>query len=164
MKKGQLTTLASFVGGIKIASVSDKAIRNIITHNHLALYRKAKEIAEDEEELRKKLFDGKEAQIQAHNELVGKIRAETDNEARKALESQIDKEVVSIIYEFLQSRQTISQEEIEVSIKALTYEQFGDLISQSKAEWRDNQGNAHPVTLADYPFFEECGLIKEDNV
>ena len=161
MKKGQLTTLASFIGGIKIAEVSDKAIRDIITHNHLALYRKAKEIAEDEEELRKKLFGGKEAQIQAHNELVGKIQAETDNEARKALESQIDKEVVALITEFLQSKYNISQEGVEVSIKALTYEQFGDLIAQSKAEWRDNQGNTHPVTLADYPFFEECGLIKE---
>lgn len=161
MKKGQLTSLASFVGGIKIAEVSDKAIRDIITHNHLALYRKAKEIAEDEEELRKKLFDGKEAQIQAHNELMGKIQAETDNEARKALESQIDKEAVALITEFLQSKYNISQEDVEVSIKALTYEQFGDLVAQSKAGWRDNQGNTHPVTLSDYPFFEDCGLIKE---
>lgn len=161
MKKGQLTSLASFVGGIKIAEVSDKAIRDIITHNHLALYRKAKEIAEDEEELRKKLFEGKEAKIQAHNELALKIWAETNEAARKALEAQIDKDINNLIKEFNRSRNQIAGEEIEVSIKALTYEQFGDLISQSKAEWRDNQGKTQPVTLADYQFFEECGLIKE---
>lgn len=161
MKNYELQFLASFVGGIKIGSVSNKETRAIITRNHLALYRKAKAIGEDLDELRKKYFDGKDEEIKAYNEHLAKIAKETNEKARKALESAVNKEMADLIKSYNESVNDLHNQECECSLEALSIEAFGELVADAEVSVITPDGKTQPVTLADYPFFQECGLIKE---
>ncbi|MBQ2006318.1 MAG: hypothetical protein II205_02015, partial [Bacteroidales bacterium] len=90
-----------------------------------------------------------------------KIAKETNEKARKALESAINKEMADLIKSYNESVNDLHNQECECSLEALSIEAFGELVADAEVSVITPDGKTQPVTLADYPFFQECGLIKE---
>jgi hypothetical protein len=136
MKKSEITNIFHFLGGIKISQVKDKEMRNALYAAHISLFHAAKQIEEDIQELQKKVFEGKENEVQK----LQSLRAEFHNlDTSGADYGKKSKEVVDRInsecadtlkleVEFNRAYNDIMSAEVKGGFKTLSRQKFLDSI------------------------------------
>lgn len=131
MKKSKIIAIFRFLSGIKVSKIKDKDVRTAIVGNHLQMYKIAEEYDSDIKEIQKKLFEGKDEDVKALNDLREKYKHETDEEKKKDIIGIItdnygeilalEKELSSVIEEKF-------NEEKELNIKKVKQEAFLDAL------------------------------------
>lgn len=129
MKKEQIVSYFYFLNGINLSKIEDKAIRSAVISNHMMMYRIVKEHEEDVKELQKKLFEGKESEIGALNDLRERFRNEVD-EAKKAdiVKKIVDEHASTLALEkeYTEALSTKMKEEKEITLKKVNQDDFVD--------------------------------------
>lgn len=131
MKKSKIIAIFRFLSGIKVSKIKDKDVRTAIIGNHLQMYKIAEEYDSDIKETQKKLFEGKDEDVKALNDLREKYKHETDEEKKKDIIGIItdnygeilalEKELSSVIEEKF-------NEEKELNLKKVKQEAFLDAL------------------------------------
>lgn len=137
MKKSRVIEIFNFLNTIKISKISDKEVRNAIISNHLAMYKIAKEHNEEIQEVQKKLFEGKEAEIQELNDLRQQYKEETDNLKKQDLVFRISNEcsdILALEKEFNDMFVESLNTEINVNIKKVSQEKFVEACVEADVE------------------------------
>lgn len=129
MNKGKLISIFKFLGGINIAKVTNKEVRSAIISNHLMMYRIALEHDEDIKELQKKLFEGKDEEIMALNNLREEYRNAKEEEKKAEILKKVIEEHTPLLQleaEFSNEIGKKLEEEKEVNLKKVAQADFVD--------------------------------------
>lgn len=135
MKKSRIIDIYSFLSNIKLNKVTNKEVRSAIISNHLQMYRVKEQHDKDVQELQKKLFEGKEEDINAINSLRAKFRQAEDKD-KPAIVSKIleYKELLKLEEEFNIELSNLLNQEIELNVKQCLQEDFIDVCEQADVD------------------------------
>ena len=127
MKKSRVIEIFRFLGNIKINKITNKEVRSAVISNHLQMYNIAKQYEEDVKELQKRLFEGKEEEIQKLNELREKFNSETNEDVKKDLIKTITseyKDILNLEMEFNNEASRQLNTEVELNLKKVKQDDF----------------------------------------
>lgn len=127
MKKSRVIEIFRFLGNIKINKITNKEVRSAVISNHLQMYNIAKQYEEDVKELQKRLFEGKEEEIQKLNELREKFNSETNEDVKRDLIKTITseyKDILNLEMEFNNEASKQLNVEVELNLKKVKQDDF----------------------------------------
>ena len=127
MKKSRVIEIFRFLGNIKINKITNKEVRSAVISNHLQMYNIAKQYEEDVKELQKRLFEGKDEEIQKLNELREKFNSETNEDVKKDLIKTITseyKDILNLEMEFNNEASRQLNTEVELNLKKVKQDDF----------------------------------------
>lgn len=127
MKKSRVIEIFRFLGNIKINKITNKEVRSAVISNHLQMYNIAKQYEEDIKELQKRLFEGKEEEIQKLNELREKFNSETNEDIKKDLIKTITseyKDILNLEMEFNNEASKQLNVDVELNLKKVKQDDF----------------------------------------
>ena len=127
MKKSRVIEIFRFLGNIKINKITNKEVRSAVISNHLQMYNIAKQYEEDVKELQKRLFEGKEEEIQKLNELREKFNSETNEDVKRDLIKTITseyKDILNLEMEFNNEASRQLNTEVELNLKKVKQDDF----------------------------------------
>jgi len=127
MKKSRVIEIFRFLGNIKINKITNKEVRSAVISNHLQMYNIAKQYEEDVKELQKRLFEGKEEEIQKLNELREKFNSETNEDVKKDLIKTITseyKDILNLEMEFNNEASKQLNVDVELNLKKVKQDDF----------------------------------------
>ena len=127
MKKSRVIEIFRFLGNIKINKITNKEVRSAVISNHLQMYNIAKQYEEDVKELQKRLFEGKDEEIQKLNELREKFNSETNEDVKKNLIKTITseyKDILNLEMEFNNEASRQLNTEVELNLKKVKQDDF----------------------------------------
>ena len=127
MKKSRVIEIFRFLGNIKINKITNKEVRSAIISNHLQMYNIAKQYEEDVKELQKRLFEGKEEEIQKLNELREKFNSETNEDVKRDLIKTITseyKDILNLEMEFNNEASKQLNVDVELNLKKVKQDDF----------------------------------------
>lgn len=128
MKKSRVIEIFRFLNTIKLNKVSNKEMRSAIISNHMQMHNIAKQYDEDVKELQKKLFEGKEENIESLNSLREEYKKANDSR-KKEIETTIIKDhsdILSLEMEFNNEIVNLLNSEVELNLKKVTQDIFID--------------------------------------
>lgn len=128
MKKSRVIEIFRFLNTIKLNKVSNKEMRSAIISNHMQMHNIAKQYDEDVKELQKKLFEGKEENIESLNSLREEYKKANDSR-KKEIETNIIKDhsdILSLEMEFNNEIVNLLNSEVELNLKKVTQDIFID--------------------------------------
>lgn len=129
MKKSRIIEIFNFLSAIKINKVDSKDVRSAIISNHLMLYKIVQHHDDDVKELSKKLFEGKENDIEKLNELREKFKSEKDNIVKAGIIQTISSdysEILALEKEYTEALITKLNEDVEITLKKVDKDIFVD--------------------------------------
>lgn len=127
MKKSRVIEIFRFLGNIKINKITNKEVRSAVISNHLQMYNIAKQYEEDVKELQKRLFEGKEEEIQKLNELREKFNSETNEDIKRDLIKTITseyKDILNLEMEFNNEASKQLNVDVELNLKKVKQDDF----------------------------------------
>ena len=127
MKKSRVIEIFRFLGNIKINKITNKEVRSAVISNHLQMYNIAKQYEEDVKELQKRLFEGKDEEIQKLNELREKFNSETNEDVKRDLIKTITseyKDILNLEMEFNNEASRQLNTEVELNLKKVKQDDF----------------------------------------
>lgn len=127
MKKSRVIEIFRFLGNIKINKITNKEVRSAVISNHLQMYNIAKQYEEDVKELQKRLFEGKEEEIQKLNELREKFNSETNEDVKRDLIKTITseyKDILNLEMEFNNEASKQLNVDVELNLKKVKQDDF----------------------------------------
>lgn len=127
MKKSKVIEIFRFLGNIKINKITNKEVRSAVITNHLQMYNIAKQYEEDVKELQKRLFEGKEEEIQKLNELREKFNSETNEDIKRDLIKTITseyKDILNLEMEFNNEASKQLNVDVELNLKKVKQDDF----------------------------------------
>lgn len=127
MKKSRVIEIFRFLGNIKINKITNKEVRSAVISNHLQMYNIAKQYEEDVKELQKRLFEGKEEEIQKLNELRDKFNSETNEDIKRDLIKTITseyKDILNLEMEFNNEASKQLNVDVELNLKKVKQDDF----------------------------------------
>lgn len=127
MKKSRVIEIFRFLGNIKINKITNKEVRSAVISNHLQMYNIAKQYEEDIKELQKRLFEGKEEEIQKLNELREKFNSETNEDIKRDLIKTITseyKDILNLEMEFNNEASKQLNVDVELNLKKVKQDDF----------------------------------------
>lgn len=137
MKKSKIIAIFRFLSGIKVSKIKDKDVRSAIISNHLQMYKIAEEYDSDIKETQKKLFEGKDEDVKALNDLREKYKHETDEEKKKDIIGIITDnygEILALEKEMSDAIETRLKEEKEINIKKVSKDAFIDALVDAEMD------------------------------
>lgn len=124
MTKAQVATLFNFVSSIKLNKVEDKALRKWVLDTHIATYKVVKGIQEDTDELRKKVFEGKDEAVKEYSEKFGKDASYKPSE-----------DIVAAVAEFNASVADLYNAQCKVEVKHIKSEDIDALLAAREQDY-----------------------------
>lgn len=127
MKKSRVIEIFRFLGNIKINKITNKEVRSAVISNHLQMYNIAKQYEEDVKELQKRLFEGKDEEIQKLNELREKFNSETNEDVKRDLIKTITseyKDILNLEMEFNNEASKQLNVDVELNLKKVKQDDF----------------------------------------
>lgn len=122
MKNNAIISVFNIVSGIHLNKVEDKDLHAWVFKTHMAIYKVVKDIQEDAEEIRKKIFEGHEDEAREYSEKFGRDKGYVPSA-----------EFLSLVDEFSRSMNELYGRESDVKVDPLTVEQVEGLLqSQGK--------------------------------
>ena len=137
MKQIQINGISEFLRGIQLGKVSDKDTKVKLAKIYLVLHKKAEEFSNDIKEFQKKFFEGKEEDIQKHDELVRQLQTAKEEE-KAELEAKIDPEITESIKDFNNAVQEMLNKEVEVSFDKLSEDKLIEALIDLEIEFTGN--------------------------
>lgn len=137
MKKSKIIAIFRFLSGIKVSKIKDKDVRSAIIGNHLQMYKIAEEYDSDIKEIQKKLFEGKDDDVKALNDLREKYKIEKDEEKKKdiiAIISDNYGEILALEKEMSDTIETRLKDEKEINIKKVSKDAFVDALVDAEVD------------------------------
>lgn len=138
MKQSEINSVFQLLNRIKLNKVADKPTRNAIMTNHLRLYKKVEAAEKDIQELQKRLFEGKEKEMEEYNKLVSENKP-------------VSEEMKALVKEFNEAAQAILDNEVDVKIEQMEVEKFLDIFTEQDMD----------ISMGDVIYFQNIGLLKE---
>ena len=130
MKKSDIKAAAAILRRVNIAKVADKDIRKGLLNAFLPLAKEEKAFDEDMKTVQEKAFEGMD--LNAHNELIGKIQKAKTAEEVSALEKQINPDIVDAIKSFNDLYAEKLSAESEVTIEKMDSAAFLDAMGEQE--------------------------------
>lgn len=137
MKKSKIIAVFRFLSNIKVSKIKDKDVRAAIISNHLQMYKIAEEYETDIKEIQKKLFEGKDEDVKALNDLREKYKHETDEEKKNDIIAIITDnygEILALEKEMSDAIETRLKEEKEINIKKVSKDAFIDALIDAEID------------------------------
>lgn len=137
MKKSKIIAIFRFLSGIKVSKIKDKDVRSAIIGNHLQMYKIAEEYDSDIKEIQKKLFEGKDEDVKALNDLREKYQNEKDEGKKNDIVGIITdnyKEILNLEKEVADAIGTRLKEEKEINIKKVNKDAFIDALVDAEVD------------------------------
>lgn len=138
MTNKELISIFNLLSSIKLNKVSDKETRSAILANHMALYKLNKGVNDDVEELRKRFFEGKEAELKKYIALQD--AGKTD---------ELDPKMRELVIEFNTEYGNLMSSHADVSLKKIDADSFVDALAEQNID----------ITLEELARMQECGLV-----
>jgi peptide methionine sulfoxide reductase MsrA len=125
MKKSRIISIYNFLSNIKLNKVTNKEVRSAIISNHLQMYNINEQYNKDVQELQKRIFEGKEEDINVVNNLRNKFK-NAKEEDRPSIVSEIleHKEFLKLEEEFNTEVYNLLNQEIDLNFKTCSQEDF----------------------------------------
>ena len=130
MKKRKIIGYFRFLSGINLSKVENKKVRSAIISNHLMMYRIVQQHDEDIKELQKKLFEGREEEISALNNLREEYKiAETEVRKKEIVDAIMNdyKDLIELEAEFTKAINEKIDEDANISLKKISQDEFVDV-------------------------------------
>lgn len=138
MKQSEINSVFQLLSRVKLNKVADKPTRNAIMTNHLRLYKKVEAAEKDIQELQKRLFEGKEKEMEEYNKLVSENKP-------------VSEEMKALVKEFNEAAQAILDNEVDVKIEQMEVEKFLDIFAEQDMD----------ISMGDVIYFQNIGLLKD---
>ena len=130
MKKRKIIGYFRFLSGINLSRVENKNVRSAVISNHLMMYRIVQQHDEDIKELQKKLFEGKEEEITALNNLREEYKtAEAEARKNEIVGTIMNdyKDLLQLESEFTAAINEKLDEDVNISLKKISQDEFVDV-------------------------------------
>ena len=124
MTQNVLNGVYEFLSKIRINKISDRETKLGLIKIHLALHKQVEGFKADVQELQKKYFEGKEAELQTYNETVMKLQIESDESKKKELENSLDPEMKNLVNDFNSIVNSYLNKEVNVEFEKLDKDKF----------------------------------------
>lgn len=123
MKQYDLNNISNFLRKIRINKIKNKETKIELINIHMALYKKVLDWKKDLEELQKKFFEGKEAELDLYNKQVLEIQNAAP-EKQAELEAALDPEMKTLVTEFNELVNQMLEKEVPVEFTKIDKDRF----------------------------------------
>lgn len=123
MKQYDLNNISNFLRKIRINKIKNKETKIELINIHMALYKKVLDWKKDLEELQKKFFEGKEAELDLYNKQVLEIQNAAP-EKQAELEAALDPEMKTLVTEFNELVNQMLEKDVPVKLTKIDKDRF----------------------------------------
>jgi hypothetical protein len=123
MKQYDLNNISNFLRKIRINKIKNKETKIELINIHMALYKKVLDWKKDLEELQKKFFEGKEAELDLYNKQVLEIQ-NAASEKQAELEAALDPEMKNLVTEFNELVNQMLEKDVPVKLTKIDKDRF----------------------------------------
>lgn len=123
MKQYDLNNISNFLRKIRINKIKNKETKIELINIHMALYKKVLDWKKDLEELQKKFFEGKEAELDLYNKQVLEIQNAAP-EKQAELEAALDPEMKTLVTEFNELVNQMLEKDVPVEFTKIDKDRF----------------------------------------
>lgn len=123
MKQYDLNNISNFLRKIRINKIKNKETKIELINIHMALYKKVLDWKKDLEELQKKFFEGKEAELDLYNKQVLEIQNAAP-EKQAELEATLDPEMKTLVTEFNELVNQMLEKDVAVKLTKIDKDRF----------------------------------------